>query len=114
MSDLNERLDRLERTVRRQRIMSLVFGLLLVGWLALGASHGTAEAVGVDMVVAHKFVMLDANGVIAGLMNIGDDGQPYLELGRAQEGPQVWISIQNGTPYIAFKNAAHELIWTTP
>jgi hypothetical protein len=92
MSEANDRIERLEREMRRLRGWILVLGIALATTFILGATQGTP-----DELTLRKLVIVDSDGkerIVAGTNSIGlvglvytdSDGKNRIGVGTASDG----------------------------
>ena len=87
---IEQRLARLERSLRRWRAGGVCALLVALAGMALGQAQTDT------VVTANKFVLVSADGQERGVLSLDDAGEPYLEL-TSPRSPQRNVVMSSGT-----------------
>jgi hypothetical protein len=132
-----QRLARLERTVRRWRLVG-VSVLVVLGLVTLIGAAGRMDLTTAEEVLARHFILVgrtptaratltlgkdggpslllfDEHGKVRAGLTVLDDGRPSLGLRDAQEQSRVLLTLDpHGTPMMRFLDAQGQVIWSAP
>jgi hypothetical protein len=114
LSELEARLEKLERQNRRLKSLGLVFLLIVLSGLLLAqtsrkpahAAPASAASVTYDTLVVHRLELRDEAGKLRGLLVV-KNGVPSLRLYDAAGKPRAWLTVDGeGAPGLWFYDAA--------
>ncbi len=102
----SERLDRLERQMRRWKAFGTLAGLAASGLLLMGL-----EVSGPPTVAAQRFVVVDGHGTAHASFGLSGDGSPVMGFNDRNGITRVMIGIVDGQPAVTVTSSDGQVSW---
>ncbi len=103
---VSERLDRLERQMRRWKAFGTLAGLAASGLLLMGL-----EVSGPPTVAARRFVVVDGHGTAHASFGLSGEGAPVMGFNDKHGITRVMIGIVDGQPEVTLASSDGTVNW---